>query len=105
MALVVATRAKQDPNLLSLSQIRYFGASPYGVDSRSCCATQGSEGDLVTPTWITRRVLSSMRKKARERSKEEISHRKARHRPRCVLRGCAGTLPTSVHLVVVREPV
>ena len=28
----------------------------------------------MTPTWITRRVLSSMRKKACERPKEEIAH-------------------------------
>ena len=35
MPLVVATRAKQGPNLLSLSQIKYLGACPYGVASRS----------------------------------------------------------------------
>jgi hypothetical protein len=35
MSLVVATRAKLDPNLRSLSRIRYFGVSPYGVASRS----------------------------------------------------------------------
>jgi len=28
IALVVATRAEQDPNVLSLSRIRYFGACP-----------------------------------------------------------------------------
>src|SRR5215470_15308099 len=65
MPLVAATRAKQDPNLLSLSRIRYFGACPYGVASRSCCATQESVGDRVTPTEMTLRVLSSMRKKAK----------------------------------------
>jgi len=74
MALVDATRAKLDPNLRSLSQIRYFGACPYGVASRSCCAIQGSVGDRVTPTWITLRVLSEGVEEGEERSKEEISH-------------------------------
>ena len=35
MPLVVATCAKLDPNLLSLSRIKYRGFSPYGVASRS----------------------------------------------------------------------
>src|SRR5260370_39456058 len=74
MALVTATRAKQGPNLLSLSRIRYFGACPYGVASRSCCATQGSVGDRVTPAWITRLELSSMMTNACERAQEEIRH-------------------------------
>src|SRR5215467_9389787 len=65
MPLVVATRAKHDPNLESLSRIRYFGACPKGADSRSCCATLASVGDLVTPTWMTLRDFSSMRKKAK----------------------------------------
>src|SRR5438270_213421 len=72
MSLVVATRAKQGPNLLSFSRIRYFGACPYGVASRSCCATQGSVGDLVTPTWITFRDLPFDEEERKERSKEEI---------------------------------
>ena len=63
--LVFATRAKQGPNLLSLSRIKYFGACPYGVATRSCCATQESVGDRVTPTWITRRDFSSTMKKAK----------------------------------------
>src|SRR5260370_1170254 len=70
MALVVATRANPDPNLLSLSQIRYFGACPYGVASRSCCATQASVGDRVTPTWITLRDLCSMMKNAKSGRKK-----------------------------------
>src|SRR6266699_6881613 len=49
-----------------------LGACPYGVASRSCCATQESVGDRVTPTWITFRDFSSMMKNACERSKEEI---------------------------------
>jgi hypothetical protein len=39
MPLVVATRAKFGPNFRSLSRIKYFGVCPYGVASRSCCAT------------------------------------------------------------------
>jgi hypothetical protein len=35
MALVVATRAKLDPNLRSLSRIRYFGVSPYAHEMRN----------------------------------------------------------------------
>ena len=35
MLLVVATRAKLGPNLQSVSRMRYFGACPYGVASRS----------------------------------------------------------------------
>src|SRR6266704_6625091 len=92
MALVVATRAKHGPNLLSLSQIRYFGACPYGVASRSCCATQGSVGDLVTPTWITFRDLSSMMKNAKSGRKK-----------RSVRRDCAERMPTSGLLAGVNE--
>jgi hypothetical protein len=89
MALVVATRAKQGPNLLSLSRIKYFGACPNGVASRSCCATQGSVGDRVTPTWITHLDLPFDDEECEERSKEEIRHRKARRRPRSVPRDCS----------------
>src|SRR6267154_4810338 len=78
MALVVATRAKQEPNLLSLSRIKYFGACPYGVASRSCCATHGSVGDLVTPTWMTFRDLSSMMKNAKSgRKKRSVTCKKS----------------------------
>src|SRR5215467_884083 len=78
MPLVVATRRKQDPNLLSLSRMRYFGACPYGVASRSCWATQGSEGDRVTPTWITRRDFSSTMKNAKSgRKKRSITCKKS----------------------------
>jgi hypothetical protein len=56
--------------LRSLSQSRYVGARPYGVASRSCCATQGSVGDLVTPTWITRRDLGRVLKNAKSGRKK-----------------------------------
>src|SRR6266487_6591433 len=101
MSLVVATRAKQGPNLLSFSRIRYFGACPYGVASRSCCATQGSVGDLVTPTWITFRDLPFDEEERKERSKEEIGDQKARRKPRYLPRDCAERSPTSVLLAGV----
>jgi hypothetical protein len=71
--LVFATRAKQGPNLLSLSRIRYFGASPYGVASRSCWATQASVGDRVTPTWITFRELSVQRRRRPASGRKKMS--------------------------------
>src|SRR5215469_14755445 len=67
--LVAATRAKQDPNVLSLSRMRYLGAWPYGVASRSCCAVQASVGNRVTPTWITLRDCSSIMKNAKSERK------------------------------------
>src|SRR2546430_6815397 len=94
MLLVLATRAKHDPNLLSLSRIRYFGVWPKGVASRRCWATQASVGDRVTPTWITRRVLSEGVEEGKERPKEQVSHRKARHRPRYSPRDCGETCST-----------
>jgi hypothetical protein len=78
MPLVGATRAKCDPNLRSLSRIRYFGVCPYGVASRSCCATQGSVGERVTFTWMTFRDCSSMRKKAKSgRKKRSVTCKKS----------------------------
>src|SRR5215469_3731957 len=78
MPLVLATRSKQVPYLLSLSRIRYFGACPYGVASRSCCATHASVGDLVTPTWMTFRDCNSMRKKAKSgRKNRSVTWRKS----------------------------
>src|SRR6266487_3144983 len=94
MLLVLATRAKHDPNLLSLSRIRYFGVWPKGVASRRCWATQASVGDRVTPTWITRRVLSEGVEEGKERPKEQISHLHARHRPTCSPRECGETCST-----------
>src|SRR5712692_194996 len=44
MPLVVATRAKLDPNLRSLSRIKYRGFSPYGVASRSGTRNPGIAG-------------------------------------------------------------
>ncbi len=62
--LAAATRAKVGPYLLSLSRISHRGASPNGVASRSCCATQASVGWRVTPTCTTRREPSAMTKNA-----------------------------------------
>ena len=94
MPLVVATRAKQGPNLLSLSRIRYFGACPYGVASRSCCATQASVGDRVTPTWITFRDFSSMRKNAKSGRKNRSVTWRESHAQICAA-WCAEKSPTS----------
>ena len=77
MPLVVATCAKLCPNLLSLSRSRYFGLCPYGVASRSCCATQGSVGERVTFTWITFRDCNSMMKNAKNgRKKRSVTWRR-----------------------------
>src|SRR3989440_4682363 len=74
MLLVLATLAKHDPNLLSLSRIRYFGVWPYGVASRSCWATQASVGERVTPTWIRLACLEFDEEEGKERPKEQVSH-------------------------------
>src|SRR5438034_11155252 len=76
MWLIAATRAKEAPNLLSLSRIKYFGACPYGVASRSCWATQGSVGERVTPTWITFRDWRRVLKKAKSGRKKRSVTRK-----------------------------
>src|ERR1700704_4464763 len=102
MALIATTRAKQGPNVRSFSQIKYFGACPYRVASRRCCATQGSVGDLVTPTWITRRVLSSMRKNAKTVERRDQSPARNR-RPRYLPNDCAERSPISVLLAGVCE--
>ena len=76
--LVVATLAKFFPNFFSLSRIKYFGARPFGVASRSCCATQGSVGARVTFTWMTFRDFSSMMKKAKSgRKKRSLTCKKS----------------------------
>jgi len=95
MPLVFVTRAMHGPNLLSLSRSRYFGASPYGVASRNCCATQASVGERVTPTWITLRDAQLDDEERKERPKEQIGDLQARHTPRPVRRGCARSV---VHL-------
>jgi hypothetical protein len=72
--LVVATLAKFCPNFLSLSRMRYFGACPYGVASRSCCATQGSVGARVTFTWIRLPRLLFNDEESKEWTEEEIPY-------------------------------
>jgi len=75
---VVATRAKFWPNFLSLSLMRYAGVCPYGVASRSCCATHRSVGERVTFTWITFRDFNSMMKKAKSgRKKRSVTCKKS----------------------------
>jgi hypothetical protein len=60
----LATAAKCGPYFASLSRMRYAGAAPKGVASRSCWATQASVGERVTPTCTMRREPSSVRTKA-----------------------------------------
>ncbi len=48
MPVPSATASNALPNLSSLSRMRYFGPSPHGVASRSCCVTQASVGQRVT---------------------------------------------------------
>ncbi len=83
MLLVVATRAKCCPNVRSLSRIRQVGVCPYGVASRSCCATQGSVGGRVTFTWITFRDCRRVLKKAKSgRKKRSVTCKKSQaHTP------------------------
>jgi hypothetical protein len=64
MPLAAATDANDAPYLPSPSRIRYCGRWSKGVASRSCWATQASVGWRVVPTWTTRRVASSITKKA-----------------------------------------
>src|SRR6266699_5079512 len=48
--------------------------------------------------------MQSDEEEGKERSKEQIGDRKARRRPRSVLRECAERSPTSVLVAAVREP-
>jgi len=50
------------------------GVCPYGVASRSCCATQGSVGERVTLTWMIFRDFSEGVEESKERTEEEIRH-------------------------------
>lgn len=78
MPLVVAPRAKFGPHVQAFSRLRYFGACPYGVASRTWCAAQRSVGERVTFTCVTLRDLSSMRKKAKSgRKKRSVTCKKS----------------------------
>ena len=72
------------------SHSRYLGACPYGVASRSGTRDPRigwrSGHAHVDPPFVSFR---STTKNACERSKEQISHRKARRMPRPARRGCA----------------
>src|SRR5215469_16257355 len=74
MQLVLATRAKHDPNLLLLSRMRYFGACPYGVASRSGTGDprigrRSSDPDMDHPSR-----LQFYNEERKERPQEEIDH-------------------------------
>jgi len=73
MPLVLATRAKQGPNLLSLSRIRYSGACPYGVASRSGTGHPGIGRRSRDPDMDHPSRLQEGEEEGEERSKQEIS--------------------------------
>ena len=78
MPLVLATRAKQGPNLLSLSQNQVLGCVPIGGSFSQLLCHPRSVGERVTPTWITFLDFSSMRKKAKSgRKKRSVTWRKS----------------------------
>ena len=107
MPLVVATRAKCEPNFRSFSRIRYFGVCPYGVASRSCCATQRSVGERVTFTWMTFRDFSEGVEEGKERTEEKIRDEQeitGPPPPTPPPPDCAGTFSSSVQGLVLDEP-
>jgi hypothetical protein len=105
--LVVATRAKFEPNFRSLSRIRYLGVCPYGVASRSCCATQRSVGERVTFTWIRLPRLQFDDEEGKERTEEKIRDPQeitGPPPPTPPPHDCAGTFSSSVHGLLWDEP-
>ena len=52
MPVLTTTAESRLAYLLSRSRIKYFGPSPQGVASRSCCAVHSSVGYFVTPVCI-----------------------------------------------------
>jgi len=70
MPLVVATRAKFDPNFLSLFRSRYLALTHTESPLAAVRATQESVGERVIFIWITFRDFSSMRKKAKSGRKK-----------------------------------
>src|SRR5258708_35650748 len=66
------------PEFAVIISKQLFGLCPYGVASRSCCATQGSVGEPVTCTWMTFRDCNSMMKNAKsERKKRSVTRGKS----------------------------
>ena len=61
---------KWGPYFASLSRMRYFGASPNGVASRSGWATHSLVGERVTLTWTMRHDPSSVMKQAKRGRKK-----------------------------------
>jgi hypothetical protein len=107
MPLVVATRAKFEPNFRSLSRIRYVAVCPDAVASRSCCATQRSVGERVTFTWMTFRDFSEGVEEGKERTEEKIRDPQeitGPPPPTPPPHECAGTFSSSVHRLVWDEP-
>jgi hypothetical protein len=74
MPLVIATRAKFGPNFRSLSRIRYVGACPYGVASRSGTRHPriGRKARHIYVNHLPRLQLDE--KKGKKGTEEEIGH-------------------------------
>ena len=94
MPLVAATHAKEDPNLLSLARMRYFGACPEGVASRSgtrhpSIGRRARHAHMDHPSRF-----QFYYEEGKERPKEQVSHLQVRHRPRYSPRDCGGTCTT-----------
>src|SRR5215472_10213296 len=104
MPLVVATRAKQDPNLESLSRIKYLGARPYGVASRGGTRHPGI-GRRVCHALVDHfpRVQEGV-EEGKERSKEQIADLEEVARPDLCCVSARDRLTTSDLVAGVNEP-
>ena len=74
MPLVVATRAKFDPNFLSLSRSRYLALTHTESPLAAVRATQELVGGRVIFIWITFRDFRFDEEESKKRAKEEIGH-------------------------------
>jgi hypothetical protein len=81
MPLAVATRAKLGPNLQSVSQMRYFGACPYGVASRSGTRYPviGRRACHIHMDDFPRFQFND--EEGKQLTEEEVCHLQAHHRP------------------------
>ncbi len=100
MPLVVATCAKLEPNLLSLSRINYRGFSPYGVASRSGTRNPGIGGRSghIHVDDLPRFQVDD--EESKKRTKEEVRDVEKIAGPKFLQHDCAGKWPSSVHPVV-----
>jgi hypothetical protein len=94
MPLVAATRAKQDANLLSLARIKYLGACPYGVASRSGTRQPEIGRGSRNPNMDNFARLQFDEEEGKERPKEEIGHLQEVARPDLSCMGARDRSPT-----------